>query len=189
MPSRYDVRMEYVALLRGINVGGHRVAMARLRDLFIALNLANVRTYIQTGNVFFETEADDRLALQHRIESHLASALGWPAPTCLRTIAELEAVLALDPFAGIALTPERRFAITFLPSPHNLTIDLPYLTPKGGYELIALTPMELFVVWHLTNGRPLNDYTALDKQFGDTGTTRFWHTTEKILAAAKSSPT
>lgn len=181
--------MEYIALLRGINVGGHRVPMTRLRELFTELDFTNVRTYIQTGNVFFETDEDDRIALQQRIEAHLASSLGWPAPTCLRTIAELEAVLALDPFAGIELTDERRFAITFLRTPHTRTIDLPLLTPKGGFELVALTPMELFVVWHLKDGRPLNDVTALDKLFGDGGTTRFWHTAAKILAAAKTSAT
>lgn len=160
--------------------------MARLRELFAELEFTNVRTYIQTGNVFFNSVEDDRIALQQRIESHLATSLGWPTPTSLRTIAELESILAHNPFAGIELTPERRFAITFLPTPHNRTIELPYLTPKGGFELVALTPMELFVVWHLKGGRPLNDYTTLDKQFGPTGTTRFWHTTEKILAAAKT---
>src|SRR3712207_3045843 len=52
--------MVYIALLGGINVGGHNVKMEHLRQLFAQLGFANVRSYIQTGNVFFETSEDDR---------------------------------------------------------------------------------------------------------------------------------
>ena len=48
---------QYIALLRGINVGGHTVRMEDLRPLFEELGLENVRTYIQSGNVFFGTQA------------------------------------------------------------------------------------------------------------------------------------
>ncbi len=55
--------MVYIALLGGINVGGHNVKMEHLRQLFTQLGFANVRSYIQTGNVFFETSQDDRHVL------------------------------------------------------------------------------------------------------------------------------
>ena len=55
--------MVYIALLGGINVGGHNVKMEHLRQLFTQLGFADVRSYIQTGNVFFETSQDDRHVL------------------------------------------------------------------------------------------------------------------------------
>ncbi len=182
-----DQSGRYVALLRGINVGGHRVTMADLRTCFTDLGFVDVRSYIQTGNVFFRSPEIDRDALRRRIEGHLEQALGWQAPTCLRTVEELEAVLALDPFAGIELTAERRFAVTFFPEPHGIDAPLPHRTPNGGYELVAATRSELFVVWHLHEGRPAKDYTALGRYSTELGTTRFWHTTAKILAAAKKA--
>src|SRR5215831_13131357 len=78
----------YVALLRGINVGGHTVTMERLRELFRELGYAGVRTYIQTGNVFFESSEQDVQILRSAIERHLRAALGYEVPTCLRTVEE-----------------------------------------------------------------------------------------------------
>ena len=51
--------MRYIALLRGINVGGHRVAMVDLRRHFAGLGLTNVGSYIQSGNVFFDSDEAD----------------------------------------------------------------------------------------------------------------------------------
>jgi uncharacterized protein (DUF1697 family) len=175
----------YIALLRGINVGGHTVPMERLRALFTELGLARVRSYIQTGNVFFESSEPDPGALRPRIEHHLHAALGYEVPTCLRTLPELERLLANDPFSAQPVTPDTRLAITFLAEPASNQLALPYQTPDGAYEVVGMTPTELFVVWHLQNGRPGNSYGHLEKRLAVPTTTRFWHTTAKILAAAK----
>ena len=177
----------YIALLRGINVGGHSVKMDRLRELFRELQFDHVRSYIQTGNVFFESSEQDKPALRTRIERHLLTALGYEVATCVRTVEDLELLLTIDPFQGMSVTPEIRLAVTFLSEPVDVTHTLPYLTPDGAFELIAMTPTELFVVWHLQNGRPGNSYTLLEKRFAVAATTRFWHTTAKILAAAKAA--
>jgi uncharacterized protein (DUF1697 family) len=175
----------YVALLSGINVGGHSVKMDVLRGLFAELGFARVRSYIQTGNVFFESDEADTQALRTKIERHLSDALGFGATTCLRTVDELEHLLALDPFKGIPVTPDTRLAVTFLAEPVTARLPVPFLTPDGAFELIGMTPTELFVVWHLQDGRPGNSYSLLENKFAVPGTTRFWHTTAKILAAAR----
>src|SRR5579872_787535 len=77
-------RMRYIAFLRGINVGGHTVKMERLRQLFTELGLAHVRTYIQSGNVFFETTDSDRARVTGTIEEHLHKVLGYEVPVFLR---------------------------------------------------------------------------------------------------------
>lgn len=59
--------MKYVALLRGINVGGkNKVPMAELKQVFAALNFQNISTYINSGNVIFDTAATDILNLQQQ---------------------------------------------------------------------------------------------------------------------------
>ncbi|RYZ75251.1 MAG: DUF1697 domain-containing protein, partial [Proteobacteria bacterium] len=107
----------YIAFLRGINVGGHRVKMDHLRELFRELGLANVRTYIQTGNVFFETTETDRDALTTRIEQHLLEALGYEVPTFLRTPIELQQSLQLNPFEKAEVTSDIRLMIVFTREP------------------------------------------------------------------------
>jgi uncharacterized protein (DUF1697 family) len=90
----------YVAFLRGINVGGHRVSMSDLADLFRGLKFANVATFIASGNVIFDAPAADAPALEGKIEGHLERSLGYAVDTFLRTPAELAAVAAYSPFAS-----------------------------------------------------------------------------------------
>ncbi|MCC2547377.1 DUF1697 domain-containing protein [Hymenobacter sp. BT175] len=175
----------YIALLRGINVGGHRVKMEELRRLFAELGLANVRTYIQTGNVFFASDEPDRAALTARIEQHLAQALGYAVPTFLRTPDELEELLTLNAFGHLAVTDNMRLCLMLLKEPAPTGLSLPLLSPKGDMEIIHLTGHEAFVVWHLLDGRAPAGTTFLDKLLGRQTTTRFLHTTAKILEAAR----
>ena len=177
----------YVALLRGINVGGHNVKMEQLRGLFGELGFANVRSYIQTGNVFFDSSEPDRRSLRALIEAHLNVALGYAVPTCLRTLDELEQMLALDPFRDVSVTTDMRLAVNFLAEPAIAQLPVPYQTPDGAFEVISMTPAEMFVIWRLQNGRPGKSYGLIEKQSQVPMTTRFWHTTAKIYAAARAS--
>jgi len=175
--------MIYIALLRGINVGGHVVKMERLRELFVELGFTHVRTYIQSGNVFFETAQTDRKILTQTIEPHLHQALGFAVPVFLRTIPEVEQIVALDPFQHINVTPEMRACVVFTSEMIPKTLALPLRSPKNDMEIVHTTDYEAFILWYLINGRP--PATQGFKVLGDRTTTRFFHTTAKILQAAK----
>ena len=89
---------KYVALLRGINVGGNsKVEMARLRSVFIALGHTNVSTYINSGNVLFETDKKDVLLLTGAIEHALKKEFGFPISVLLRDEKTLRKVAAAIP--------------------------------------------------------------------------------------------
>lgn len=90
--------MKRIAFLRAINVGGHTMKMDHLRRLFEALGFSGVETFIASGNVIFESPAEDGRALEQQIETHLRQALGYQVATFLRTPAELAAVAAHQPF-------------------------------------------------------------------------------------------
>ena len=87
----------FIAFLRGINVGGHRIKMEALRRHFEVLELENVTTFIASGNVIFDSPAT-AAALAQRLEKHLATVLGYETPTLLRTLPELAAVAAFPAF-------------------------------------------------------------------------------------------
>jgi uncharacterized protein (DUF1697 family) len=90
----------YVALLRGINVGGrHALKMATLRALIEAAGGTTVETYIQSGNVVFGHAARAAGPLQAKLAAAITKAAGFPVPVVLRTAAELAAVIATNPFA------------------------------------------------------------------------------------------
>ncbi len=85
--------MRYLALLRGINVGGNnRVEMPRLKATFERLGHTEVSTYINTGNVIFEARKSPELKLASAIEAVIADEFGFPVRTLVRTKANIDAV-------------------------------------------------------------------------------------------------
>lgn len=178
--------MKYVAFLRGINIGGHQVKMERLRELFRELGFADVRSYIQTGNVFFETTETNRANLTRKIEQHLYAALGYEVPIFLRTFSEVESALQLEPFSHLEATSDTRFLITFIPQPLPDDFKLPLISPKNDFEILQATSGEVFIVMRLINGRPNNPAAFIEKICKVKTTTRFFGTTIKILQAAKN---
>jgi len=88
----------YVALLRGINVGGHnKVKMAELRSMFESIGLKRVQTYIQSGNVLFDS-ADEADVLRRRIEQEIDKFFSLSLTAVLRTSLELERIIKNCPF-------------------------------------------------------------------------------------------
>lgn len=175
--------VRYIALLRGINVGGHNVKMERLREIFTELGLHNVRSYLNSGNIFFDVDDTNRQSLTTTIEKHLIKALGYEVPTFLRTTTELEAILAENPFREVELTNDRRFCVVFTKEPLLLEITFPLHSNKNDMDLIACNLHEAFVVWRIINGRPPSGRFAKDV-IPTVNTTRFYHTLAKILASA-----
>jgi uncharacterized protein (DUF1697 family) len=129
---------QYIALLRGINVGGHRVKMADLRGVFEALGFANVETFIASGNVIFHGDGDPE-RIRGQIERGLEAALGYEVATFLRTPEELAAVAAYEPFPPAALGDGfHTLSIMFMaaPAPPELHAGLlAFQTPLDDFHV------------------------------------------------------
>jgi uncharacterized protein (DUF1697 family) len=90
-----------IAFMRGINVGGHMVKKAELCAPFEAIGLENVRSFIASGNIIFDTDKATKSAvskLEHDIEHALHKALGYEVATFVRTLAEVAAIAEHQPF-------------------------------------------------------------------------------------------
>jgi uncharacterized protein (DUF1697 family) len=89
----------FVALLRGVNVGGrNKVSMPELKSSLASLGLEDVVTYIQSGNVVFRSPTDDRKEIAAGIERQIAAGFGVTATVLLRTPAELAKIAERNPF-------------------------------------------------------------------------------------------
>jgi uncharacterized protein (DUF1697 family) len=95
---------QFIALLRGINLGRRRLKMDRLRVLFEEMKFTDVATFIASGNVIFASKSSDGSGLARRIQAHLRRELGYEVDTFLRTRAEIAAVAAFQPFAALDLS-------------------------------------------------------------------------------------
>jgi len=177
--------IKYVAFLRGINVGGKKlIKMAELVRIFSSLKLLNVRTYIVSGNVLFETAESDPQVLTRKIEQGLHEALGYEVGVMLRSISELETIVKLNPFKQWNADADVKKYVTFLAEKHSSKIKVPALSPKKDWEIIRLSPREIFVVAHPVQGRYGESMNLIEKEFGKSVTTRNWNTVIKVLALA-----
>ena len=104
----------YIALLRGINVGGHhKIKMADLKNLLSSMGLQQVKTYIQSGNVLFESE-EGAEQLSKKIEDELNQTFGFPVPVVLRTAEEFQKIINDCPYSSDSLREGESVQVAFL---------------------------------------------------------------------------
>ena len=90
----------YIALLRGINVGGHRkMPMAELRDLLTKIGFSNVKTYIQSGNVIFKVAETNVNEMENSIQKSIADHFGFDVSVMVRTRQQLQKIFDDCPFS------------------------------------------------------------------------------------------
>jgi uncharacterized protein (DUF1697 family) len=102
----------YVALLRGINVSGKNImSMKELSGLFVELGMKNVTTYIQSGNVVFDSENDDSSDISKKLETAISKVFGYEISVIIRSKQELREIIKKNPFAS---EDEKMLYTTFL---------------------------------------------------------------------------
>jgi uncharacterized protein (DUF1697 family) len=126
----------YVALLRGINVGGRNpIRMADLKACFERHGFQRVETYIQSGNVIFES-ARSSSALEARIERMLSAAFGYDASVVLRTRRQIRAIVGQAPGGFGSLPLRYRYDVVFLKSPLTAAAALETLPTREGVDSV-----------------------------------------------------
>lgn len=175
-----------VALLRGINVGGHRVAMADLRHHFEALGLARVATFIASGNVIFDLPAGNPAALERRIEKHLEKALGFAVPTYIRTVDELREAVDAVPFPKVLATDS--LYVNFLRTEPDEAARRAILALESPVDKFGFRGRELYWLCHGKISEVSTAWPQLDKLArtgkGADGTSRNITTVRKLIEAA-----
>ena len=184
-PARKSKGERYVAFLRAINVGGHIVKMDQLRKLFEGMRFANVQTFIASGNVIFETNADPE-KLERQIEAHLQKNLGYAVSTFLRTTTELQAVAAATPFPPKRRTDESTLYIGFLGSAPASALCERVAGLSNPIDDLAVVGRE--VHW-LCQGKMLDsriNYALLEKTLATPATFRNVNTVNRLVAKLTS---
>jgi uncharacterized protein (DUF1697 family) len=178
----------YIALLRGINVGGNNVVkMAELRVELEARGLRNVRTYIQSGNIVCESD-DGAETVAGIVAAALAAMLGKPIAVVVRSSAELERIMSECPYAPSSAEEGKRILLALFKepiSPEGLEAAL-----RGGPEEAEsgddFTVQEREAYFRFgtkMTESPLGD--RMMKMKGNGVTTRNWNTMDKLLAMAR----
>lgn len=141
MGSKSTMTQRRIALLRAINVGGHTVKMADLRNLFEALGFSSVGTFIASGNVIFDSPEENTEALEKRIANHLQKSLGYEVATFIRSASEITEIANYQPFPAEELAAEgASLYVAFLPTlpggeRQQKLMGSPYRSPVDDFHI------------------------------------------------------
>lgn len=176
----------YVALFRGINVGGNNILpMKDLVDVLENVGSQNVETYIQSGNAVFQSEETDASRLSNQISARIQETHGFEPQVLLLELEEVEKAVASNPFPEAEADPKTLHLFFLSSVPEN-----PDLTPlediKSDSERLALEGKVLYL--HAPDGVGRSRLAAkAEKLLGVPTTARNWRTVCKILAMARQT--
>jgi len=170
----------YIAFLRGINVSGKNlIKMTDLKQMFEDMKFKKVSTYIQSGNVTFDTKETDVITLGRKIEKGLHKALGYELSVFVRTKSSLKEIIEQAPFKEYE---REKCYVAFFDEPSKKALpEFPYYNEKAGV---------LIFEWHDTHAFCISRQTAkgdwgfpnpmIEKEMGISATTRNWNTVMKM---------
>lgn len=175
----------YIALLRGVNVGGaNKLPMKDLRAFLADAGFAQVQTYIQSGNVVVEADSTDAGAVAQAISEAIRTGAGLDIPATVRSAAQLRAVIENNPFLERGCEP-KALHVGFLastPAPEAVTQLDPDRSPPDEFAIAGDT-----IYLHCPNGMARTKLTNawFDSRLSAMSTMRNWNTVRKLLAMAR----
>jgi uncharacterized protein (DUF1697 family) len=177
----------YIAMLRGINVGGHKkIKMDALRRSFEKLGFEEVRTYIQSGNVLFKAGKISGAALSKRIEEKIIADFGFAASVICRSADEMCGIIEGNPFLKLRGIDPKKLHVTFLsraPSALSVTMLDDLIAPP---DQARFQGKEIY--FYLPNGvsSSILMKRPVDRLLGVVTTTRNWRTVNTLHAMCEN---
>jgi len=174
----------YIALLRGINVGGHKkVPMAELRKLLTSAGFRDVKTYIQSGNVILNTSGKS----QHKIESQISKSIlehfKFEVPVIVRTREDLLVIFEACPFSEVQ--KEKSYFILLSDIPEAKFVD-EVSTISYENEAFKIVNDCLYFYSSVGYGRTKFNMSALERKLNVRATSRNYKTMLKLLSLSQN---
>ena len=175
-----ELSRAYVALLRGINVGGrNKLLMRELAAMFEDAGCEDVRTYIQSGNVVFRADSTLADRLSARVTDAIAASLGYRIPVITRTAADVARVVEGNPFLAAGADPTK-LHVGFLaetPDPASVARLDPNRSPPDAFEVRG---DEVYLHFPAGVARSKLDNAYFDRTLNTVCTIRNWRTVCKL---------
>ncbi len=174
--------LRYIAFLRGINVSGQKIIkMELLRKVFSEAGFADVKTYIQSGNVVFNSDNSDPVEHIQLIEDLIEQSFGFRTDVILRKTSEIEAIVTSPLLNTLKSDDSKKHYITFLKTSVVEPLITPLFSKNSDVEIIYADSMDFISISTLYKGSYGFPNAFIEKLTGIPSTTRNPNTLEKIL--------
>lgn len=174
--------MKYISILRGINVSGQKkIKMIGLMSLYENLGFENVTTYIQSGNVIFDSKEKNKAILKSKIEKAIENNYKFYVPVEIRTNHEISKIIEECPFGSVDLVENgTKVLLTFLsstPEKSNINDLLKYVNSP---EQLVVKGKEAYLYCPNGYGKSKLSNNFIEKKLGVDATTRNWKSVHKL---------
>ena len=175
---------KYTAMIRGIGPTDPNMRGERLKWAFEQMGFSNVRSFLTSGNVLFESDEKDVRKLESAAEAALPKLLGFSREVFVRSVHNLQTIVDADPFAGLVHQNAGKtyLTVTFFKTPPQDLPALPYQPEGKSYNLRAMAGGALCCVVDLSTGKTPDLMAFLERRFGKSITTRTYATVTRLLA-------
>ena len=173
----------HLALLRGINVSGQKlIKMEELRRDLEGVGFSNVRTYIQSGNVFVTTDEADGNLVANQIRVTILNSFGHDVPVLIIGKEDLKACLERNRFLDEEGVDLKKLYVSFIsaevPEQMVTQLNLNFIEP----DKIQLDGRRIYLKYHSSPANTKLDNKWIEKSMNVISTTRNWNTVNKMLA-------
>jgi uncharacterized protein (DUF1697 family) len=177
-----------ISLLRGINVGPNKtVPMKDLVLLYESLGLKNVRTYLRSGNVLFDSPGTDLEKLPAMLEDHIAHMIGFPVKVIMRDDNDLREIIRNNPLMENIPHDVTKLHVTFLSAFPPVAAVNEVNGINDPADRVTVVGREAYLFCPEGYGRTRFSNTFLEKKLGVVATTRNWNTVITLSEMAKGS--
>jgi uncharacterized protein (DUF1697 family) len=179
---------KYIALIRGINVGGIVLEMEELRKILEYIGFSRVKTYIQSGNVIFESSEDNKRRMEAEIAQEMKHKVGRDIAVIVKTVAELKRIVALHPLAQMG-DPNKLYVTVLSDDPAKEDIEA-LMETMNDVDRHEIMNRVVYSYYGEGYGNSKRSNNFLEKMLKVSATTRNWATMNKLLdiAMEESSP-
>jgi uncharacterized protein (DUF1697 family) len=171
----------YIALLRGVNVGGHKkVAMADIRALLSRMGFEDPQSLLQSGNLAFRGKQQSIAKLEQSLESEIRKRLSVETMVFVRTVKELETVVSGNPFPGEGKSDPGHLVVIFFkgaPAPEDVKS---LQKSHKGPEVIRAEGREAYIKYPDGQGTSRLTLPVIERALKTKGTGRNWNTVLKL---------
>jgi uncharacterized protein (DUF1697 family) len=175
-----------IVLLRAVNVGGRgAVAMSDLRDVIAALGFKEARSLLQSGNLMFDAGRQAGPALERLLEREAAKRLELRTDFFVRSVKELDAIVAKNPFRTEARDDPGHLVVMLLKEAPGAEAVEALRAAIKGREVIHAAGRHLYIAYPDGIGRSRLTHAVIEGKLGTRGTGRNWNTVLKLAELAR----
>ena len=174
--------MKHLALLRGINVSGHNmIKMEALKSMLENCGFQNVETYIQSGNVFLESEDENANSVGFTIKQEIVKQFGYDVPVIVLSKADLEKCLTNNPFFKEKNVDTKKLYVAFISKELNPTALNDLKTSQFKPDEAFIDGNRIYMKLETGAGNTKLTQKYIEKKLHVTTTSRNWNTVNKLI--------